>query len=214
MKSIIQILFKIINCFFTYVDCKKIKRIKDEIKSFWIMSRFDSCPDSVRFGSIMSLQGEKYIRIGERTTFCDALSLSAWSQYGKQSFTPNITIGNDCSIGAYNNITCINKIQIGDGFLSGKWVTITDNAHGSSDFKSLMIFPSKRIITTKGTVIIGRNVWVGDKATILPGVKIGDCSIIAANSVVTKDIPSFCVAAGNPAKIIKEIPNNEDIIHI
>ncbi len=51
--------------------------------------------------------------------------------------------------------------------------------------------------------MIGDNVWIGDKATILAGVKIGECAVIAANAVVTKDIPPYSVAAGNPAKIIK-----------
>lgn len=52
-------------------------------------------------------------------------------------------------------------------------------------------------------MIIGNNVWIGEKATILPGVHIGDSVVIAANSVVTKDIPSFSVAAGVPAQIVK-----------
>ena len=56
---------------------------------------------------------------------------------------------------------------------------------------------------SKGDVIIGKNVWIGDKVTILPNVKIGDGVVIGANSVVTKDIPPCSVVAGNPAKIIK-----------
>ena len=87
--------------------------------------------------------------------------------------------------------------------MTGRWVTITDNGHGKTDFDNLKIQPDKRKLYTKGPVVIGNNVWMGDKVTILPGVTIGNGSVIAANSVVTKDIPSFSVAAGNPAKIIK-----------
>jgi acetyltransferase-like isoleucine patch superfamily enzyme len=65
--------------------------------------------------------------------------------------------------------------------------------------------PVKRTLKSKGEVKIGNNVWIGDKATILGGVTIGDNVIIGANSVVTHDVPSNCVAAGNPAKIIKKI---------
>ena len=54
-------------------------------------------------------------------------------------------------------------------------------------------------------VIIGNNVWIGDKATILPGVKIGDGCIIAANTVVTKDVPPYSVVAGNPGVILKTL---------
>ena len=62
--------------------------------------------------------------------------------------------------------------------------------------------PTQRPVYSKGPVIIGNNVWIGDKATILPNVSIGNGAIIAANSVVTKDVPEYCIVAGNPAKII------------
>lgn len=54
-------------------------------------------------------------------------------------------------------------------------------------------------------IIIGDNVWIGGSAVILPGVKIGDNSVVAGGAVVTKDVPSNVVVGGNPAKIIKEI---------
>lgn len=71
--------------------------------------------------------------------------------------------------------------------------------------RSCPLPPLFRPLFSKGPVIIGKNVWIGDKATILPGVTIGDGSIIGANSVVTKDVPAYSVVAGNPAKIIKTI---------
>lgn len=78
------------------------------------------------------------------------------------------------------------RIIIGDGFVSGKWVTITVNAHGLTGLMTLQLPVSSRSIVSKGPVIIGKNVWVGDKVTILPGVSVGDGAVIAANSVVTK----------------------------
>ncbi len=105
--------------------------------------------------------------------------------------------------GSYNHITCTNRIEIGDDLLTGKWVTITDNSHGNTDWDSLKIAPIKRDVVSKGPVKIGNNVWIGEKATILPGVTIGDGVVVAANAVVTKDVPSYCVVAGNPAKVIK-----------
>ena len=51
----------------------------------------------------------------------------------------------------------------------------------------------------------GRNVWIGDKATVLPNVTIGDGAIIAANAVVAKDVPPYSVVAGCPAKVVKTI---------
>lgn len=125
-----------------------------------------------------------------------------------QSFHPELTIGSHCSFGAYNHITCTNKVTIGDNLLTGKWVTITDNSHGATDYASLQIEPIRRPIVSKGPVTIGNNVWIGDKATILPGVNIGDGAVIAANCVVTKDVPAYCVVAGNPGRVMKRGEEN------
>lgn len=116
---------------------------------------------------------------------------------------PFLKIGSHCSFGAFNHITCANKVVIGDYCLTGKWVTITDNSHGETDSDSLHLPPSKRPVTSKGAVVIGNNVWIGDKATILPGVTIGDGAVIAANAVVTKNVQAYSVVGGNPAKILK-----------
>jgi len=58
-------------------------------------------------------------------------------------------------------------------------------------------------INQKGDTTVGNDVWIGYKATIMPGVKIGDGAIIGAKSVVTRDVPSYAVVGGNPARIIK-----------
>jgi acetyltransferase-like isoleucine patch superfamily enzyme len=58
--------------------------------------------------------------------------------------------------------------------------------------------------STNGDVVIGNDVWIGCNATILSGVKIGDGSVIAANSLVTKDVPDYSIVGGNPAKVIRK----------
>lgn len=141
------------------------------------------------------------------TSFGKDLYLTAW-KFDYSSTYPIIKIDDNCSFGAYNHITSFNKIIIGKGCLTGKWVTITDNSHGKTDYQTLHTIPAKRLIVSKGPVIIGENVWIGDKVTILPGVVIGDGVIIGANSVVTKDIPPYCVVGGNPAKILKHSSQN------
>ena len=109
------------------------------------------------------------------------------------------------SIGEGCHITCANKIVIEDNALLGKYITITDNSHGDSVIDQLSIAPIRRPLNSKGPVIIGENVWIGDKVTILPNVKVGHGAIIGANSVVSKDIPANCVAVGIPAQIIRRI---------
>ena len=123
--------------------------------------------------------------------------------FGNKKFMPEIIIGNNVSLGAYNHISAINSIKIGNGVLTGKWVTIVDNSHGNTNLKSLYKSPSKRPMVSKGKVLIGDDVWIGDKVTILPNVEIGKGAVIAANSVVTKNVKSYTVVGGNPATIIK-----------
>ena len=64
-------------------------------------------------------------------------------------------------------------------------------------------------IATGNPIVIGDNVWIGANSVILDGVTIGDRSIIGAGSIVTKDIPSDCVAVGNPCRVIKSISHSK-----
>lgn len=122
--------------------------------------------------------------------------LTVWNETEDRIF---VEIGNGVDIGDYVHITSTNYIKIGAGSLLGRFVTITDNAHGHSDRLSMDRMPLEREVVSKGPVVIGQNVWIGDKATILPGVTIGDGAIIGANSVVSKDVPAYSVAYGAPA---------------
>lgn len=170
-----------------------------------------NAPQNIIFGIIGQIHCPECISIGENCRFGDWIFLTAWDTYhciidGQdkiQKLNPVLSIGELCNFGAFNHITCTNKVTIGDGVLTGKWVTITDNSHGDTNIETLKIRPEKRRIVSKGPVVIGNNVWIGDKATILPGVTIGDGAVVAANAVVTKDVPAYSVVAGNPARIIK-----------
>jgi acetyltransferase-like isoleucine patch superfamily enzyme len=137
--------------------------------------------------------------------------LTAWdSSYIGGNNTPEITLGDGVSIGDESQVTAINKIIIGNGVLTGKKVLITDNSHGEVIRDQMDIAPLKRQVVSKGPVIIGDNVWIGEKATIVANVKIGQGSVIAANSVVTKDVPPYCVVAGCPAKIVKYLEDYDN----
>lgn len=100
-------------------------------------------------------------------------------------------------------------IKIGDNVLLGRRVTITDNSHGASNFTDMTIPPLQRILYPLKGVSIASNVWIGDNVVILPGVTIGEGSIIGANAVVTKDIPPYSVAVGNPARVVKSVMSRE-----
>ena len=63
--------------------------------------------------------------------------------------------------------------------------------------------PALEELPLKGDTVVGNDVWIGQNVTVMPGVHIGDGAIIAANSVVTKDVPAYCVAGGNPCRVIR-----------
>ncbi len=114
----------------------------------------------------------------------------------KKSDSPILVIGDDCNIGEFSHISGYNLVKIGSGLLTGRFVLITDNSHGLTDRENMNIRPIDRPLISKGPIIIGNNVWIGDKVTILPNVKIGDGVVIGANSVVGHDIPSYTVYVG------------------
>lgn len=149
----------------------------------------------------------------ERVEIGDACDIDSFSVIGcrKRLFVegkyvvPELKIGHRCIFGQYNHITAVNRIVIGNNLLTGRFVLITDNSHGGLDKEELERHPSIRDLESKGEVVIGDNVWIGDKVSVLPGVHIGDGSIIGANSVVTHDIPPYCIVAGCPATILKRL---------
>ena len=151
------------------------------------------------------LCGLKYISVGAGVYLGKNIALTAWDKYGDQIFKPQIIIGDGCSIGESSHITCVNKIILGKNVLTGRRLLITDNSHGQNTVGELVMPPHDRPLFSKGETIIGNNVWIGDKVTILPGVHIGDNVIVAANSVLTKDVPNNAIVAGVPAKVIRII---------
>lgn len=137
---------------------------------------------------------------------CDIYGTLASYKHGK------IIMHSWSKIGPGTRIECVNRVEIGKDTAIAQNVHITDNnthpinpldrrfmrhtPHGS-DFRQPWH-------SSSAPVVIGENVWIGSNARICKGVSIGDNAIIAANSVVTKNVPANAVAAGNPAKIVKE----------
>lgn len=74
--------------------------------------------------------------------------------------------------------------------------------------------PTLQDLPLKGDTIVGNDVWIGQNVTILPGVQVGDGAIIAANAVVTRDVPAYHIAGGNPAKVIKKRFDDDLIDHL
>ncbi len=113
----------------------------------------------------------------------------------------NITVGKNVFINSGCHFQDQGGITIGDGVLIGHNVVLATLNH---DFS-----PKKRSTLHPAPIVIGENVWIGSNATVVPGVTIGNGSIIAAGAVVTKNVPENVVAGGVPAKIIKVLDTEE-----
>lgn len=169
------------------------------LRGLLISHRFKCCGGKVTFQSIDFLHGAGRISLGSNISFGKGLSLAAW-KFGDMA--AEVKIGNGCNIGNYNHITASGRVVIGNGVLTGMWVTITDNSHGRTDIGSLTTPPAEREVLFCGDVLIEDDVWIGDKATILPGVVVGKGCVVGANSVVTKSVPPYSVVVGNPARVV------------
>lgn len=179
-------------------------------KTYYYTEKYKRCFKSFGKNSIMGrpalLQGTEAISIGDGCSIKEDVSIRCYTNIKLNSLSPEIKIGDGVGIGAFSNISCVNKIDIGNGVRIGRMVFITDNSHGLNDTISELNTPIlSRKVTSKGPVIIGKNVWIGERACILPNVTIGDGAIIAANAVVTKDVPPYSVVGGCPAKVLKII---------
>jgi acetyltransferase-like isoleucine patch superfamily enzyme len=145
----------------------------------------------------LNLSGFENISIGNNINIAYKSWLAAIPHTGEKGC--ELVIGDGSCIGNFNHIYATKSIVIGKNVLTADKVYISDNLHGYEDI-SLPILrqPIKQI----GTVIIGDGSWLGENVCVI-GAKIGVNCVIGANSVVTKDIPDYCVAVGSPAKIIK-----------
>jgi lipopolysaccharide O-acetyltransferase len=151
------------------------------------------------------LRGLCAIQMGENFAAGPGLWLEAVLRHNGQTFTPRIVIGRNVVVSAWSHITATHLVEIGDGVLIGSKVIITDHNHGqySGPHTSPAIPPNSRPLGCDNGVVIGLNVWLGDGVIVMPGVKIGNGSVIGANSVVTRDVPPFTIAAGVPAAALK-----------
>ncbi len=148
---------------------------------------------------------KRALEIGTDINCDQRLRLDAYDSYLGYKYCPVIRIGNNVSLQKDCHIGAINKIVIGNNVLLASKVYISDHSHGEITLETLKLPPAKRPLFSKGPVIIEDNVWLGEGVVVLPGVTIGENSIVGANAVVTKSIPKNSVAAGNPARIIREI---------
>ena len=107
-----------------------------------------------------------------------------------------LSIGDDLYMNAGTSIEVWHDVRIGRNCLFGPFASVIDDDRHEVEPGAIL---------HKGPTILGNNVWLGRSAAVMPGVTVGDGSVIGANSVVTRDIPPNSFAAGAPARVIKKL---------
>lgn len=158
------------------------------------------------FGPRAEIRGGRQIDFGARFSSGSDLWLEAVASYQGESYSPHITIGDDVSVSNRVHVTAITSVTIGDGCLIGSGVYISDHNHGrysGAQQSGPLESPARRPLGGGGPIAIGQNVWIGDNATLVGPLRIGDGAVIGANSVVTRDVPAKTIVGGVPARPLK-----------
>jgi acetyltransferase-like isoleucine patch superfamily enzyme len=155
----------------------------------WIQGKkFSAVGSGLMLGKNFRVTNNGVINIGKN--FSAQNNCSLFSDHNAK-----LTIGANVCFNAHVAVLCKKSVELADEVLVGNNTVIMD-----SDFHGFNGEPDKA-----EPIKIGFHAWLGRNVLILKGVTIGEHAVVGAGSVVAKDVPSFCVAAGNPVRVIKEI---------
>ncbi len=154
--------------------------------------------------SPMLLHNADCIEIGDDVLIRDGARLeSVRDPYGR---TPRLVIGSNTNIEQNAHIVCHSRVTIGEGVSIAGHCSIVDVTHPHDGSGPARI--GDRILDEDSYVEIGDGAFIGIGAVILPNVRIGCGAVVGANSVVTKDVPPYTVAAGVPAVVLRKYSNH------
>jgi acetyltransferase-like isoleucine patch superfamily enzyme len=190
--------------------------VRDDLRPYWVKKTYLKfrrwyCdyflqPQCVSMGRYHTVMKPWYVHISGPNisighSFCAVgepmhrIEIGVW---GRESGAGRIQIGDAVLLSPGVRISASDEITIGNGSMLANGAYVTD-----SDWHTLYDRTERDSRVTP--VHIGNNVWVGDHATILKGVTVGDNAVVAARAVVTRDVPANAVVAGNPATVVKEL---------
>lgn len=168
------------------------------IKKIWSKQfRYFDIKSSIQYPALISSPSK--ISVKENTIILKNARIQNYDN--KIEGVDGIYIGKGCYLGFNTSLLNGGKILIGDNVLIASNVLISSENHGM-DPESPIPYMDQPLLSKD--VVIGDGVWIGQNVCVLPGVNIGEKTIIGAGAIVTKSIPSYCIAVGNPAHIIKK----------
>ena len=196
---------------------KVIRKIKREIqlrnirKSFEQNAKIEQTTNFMLGASCRNNSAKENITLGKHTLVGGTLIAL---------FGGEITIGDNVYIGQGTSIQAKEKIVVSSNVIIANNVILLDNNnHPVSPEMRLKMSACGDFINDElwswkyaesAPVVIEENVWIGRDARIMKGVTVGEGSVVALGAVVTHNVPAYCVVAGNPARVVKELPKPED----
>ena len=176
---------------------KRLKMLLS-FKNFFVRLKSKSCGKNLFVSNKARLVNLNHVEIGDdfimdeyAEIYCNSIN---------KDIIPSLVIGNNVHLSKHCCIGCSNKVILEDDVRLAPYCHITDRNHTYSDV-NIPIW--KQISESPGPVIIGAQTWLGFGVQVMPGVTIGRHCVIAAGSIITKDIPDYCVAVGSPARVVK-----------
>jgi acetyltransferase-like isoleucine patch superfamily enzyme len=198
------------------------------LRGMWVRLRFGASKGLFLIGKGVTIRQAHFISVGANFIAQDHCEINGLSENGL-IFGDKVTIGsyaiirptnlyggdagvglkigNNSSIGPYSYIGCSGLIEIGDNVMMSPRVSIYSENHNFDQVDHPMIEQG----VTRSFVKIEDDCWIAANSVILAGVTIGKGSVVAAGSVVTKDVAPYSIVAGNPAKFIKSRKITEQI---
>ena len=158
-------------------------------------------------GADIQIQHPECIYLGQNVVLGDNTKLLCTTSYNSEIFNPSpqIILGDRFHCTRNLTIQCCNSVYIENDVTIASDVFIIDYNHGFSPLTKNYL---ENNLSISSGVKISNGVWIGNQCIILGGVHIGEKTIVGAGSVVTKSFPSYCIIAGNPARIIKKYDFN------
>lgn len=153
-----------------------------------------------RLGRGARLVGPELIHVGSNVLLCEQAWLNAKDERGDGQ--PTLFIGDHTYIGRYAQINAWRSVRVGRSVLIADRVFISDADHNVADADVPIRFQGDAFL---GPVTLHDGCWIGIGAVVLPGVTVGRNAVVAANAVVTRDVPERTIVGGVPARIIKPI---------
>ena len=187
-------------------NLKRNYSLADKVQLAWFLFRTKLINRNIRLIRFpFVLRGKRFINFGNN------LTTGFWCRFEVFPIDDDprirLKLGNNIQINDFVHLSAIDSLEIGDNCLLASHIYISDNKHGvyggEGRHSSPDIAPECREYVV-APVKIEKNCWLGEGVIVMPGVTIGEGCVIGAHSVVTKDIPPFSIAAGTPAKVIKQ----------